>query len=219
MTFSPKFSRSCAIVAEKTGYPSDMLEPDLDLEADLGVDTVKQAETFAAVRDSFAILRVESLELRDFPTLRHVAQFVYDHRPDLRAAPQVAAKGPYGDAEPEAAGLAGTAVGVGDPGQPVPPSTPVTQLTPGGERQLSGKEGEAYHVVEYPKRKGPLEFLEEMFSGGETQAGIDLASALGKIPELRRILAHVRMLRAVAKDGVSAIHPELTGFTRPFGSR
>ena len=30
-----------AIVAEKTGYPSDMLEMDLDLEADLGVDTVK----------------------------------------------------------------------------------------------------------------------------------------------------------------------------------
>ncbi|MGE5346353.1 MAG: beta-ketoacyl synthase N-terminal-like domain-containing protein, partial [Acidithiobacillales bacterium] len=39
-----------AIVAEKTGYPPEMLELDLDLEADLGVDTVKQAETFAAVR-------------------------------------------------------------------------------------------------------------------------------------------------------------------------
>jgi hypothetical protein len=38
------------IVAELTGYPADLLDPDLDLEADLGVDTVKQAEVFAAVR-------------------------------------------------------------------------------------------------------------------------------------------------------------------------
>ncbi|MGB9345502.1 MAG: acyltransferase domain-containing protein, partial [Ilumatobacteraceae bacterium] len=35
-----------AVVAEMTGYPTELLEPDLDLEADLGVDTVKQAEVF-----------------------------------------------------------------------------------------------------------------------------------------------------------------------------
>jgi len=43
-----------------------MLEMDLDLEADLGVDTVKQAETFAAVRGAFSIDRIENLKLRDF---------------------------------------------------------------------------------------------------------------------------------------------------------
>ena len=32
-----------------TGYPPELLDLDLDLEADLGVDTVKQAEVFAAV--------------------------------------------------------------------------------------------------------------------------------------------------------------------------
>ena len=37
-----------AIVAEQTGYPAEMLDLDLDLEADLGIDTVKQAEMFAA---------------------------------------------------------------------------------------------------------------------------------------------------------------------------
>ena len=46
-----------SIVAEKTGYPPDMLDLDLDLEADLGVDTVKQAEVFAAVRERFGIAR------------------------------------------------------------------------------------------------------------------------------------------------------------------
>ena len=38
-------------MVEKTGYPQEMLDLDLDLEADLGVDTVKQAEMFAAIRE------------------------------------------------------------------------------------------------------------------------------------------------------------------------
>ncbi len=57
---------------------------DLDLEADLGVDTVKQAEVFAAVREAYGIERQENLKLRDFPTLAHVVKFVYDFA-DLRA--------------------------------------------------------------------------------------------------------------------------------------
>ncbi|HTI28717.1 MAG TPA: acyltransferase domain-containing protein, partial [Kutzneria sp.] len=43
-------SRVLAVVAEKTGYPADMVQADLDLEADLGIDTVKQAEVFAQIR-------------------------------------------------------------------------------------------------------------------------------------------------------------------------
>ena len=66
------------IVAEKTGYPEDMLDLDLDLEADLGVDTVKQAEMFAAVRAAYNIPRDENLKLRDFPTLAHVIKFAHD---------------------------------------------------------------------------------------------------------------------------------------------
>jgi len=69
------------LVAEATGYPPDMLDPELDLEADLGVDTVKQAEIFAAIRTRYDIPRDESLKLRDFPTLTHVVQFVLDRAP------------------------------------------------------------------------------------------------------------------------------------------
>jgi len=63
------------IVAEKTGYPKEMLDLDLDLEADLGIDTVKQAEMFASVRAAYNIPRDENLKLRDFPTLAHVIKF------------------------------------------------------------------------------------------------------------------------------------------------
>ncbi|HHW88312.1 MAG TPA: acyltransferase domain-containing protein, partial [Chloroflexi bacterium] len=64
----PVVTQVLEVVAAKTGYPQDMLDLDLDLEADLGIDTVKQAETFAAIREAFAIPVQEGLNLRDYPT-------------------------------------------------------------------------------------------------------------------------------------------------------
>ena len=65
-----------AVVAEQTGYPTDLLDMDLDLEADLGIDTVKQAEVFATIRETYGIERDDALKLRDYPTLNHVVAFV-----------------------------------------------------------------------------------------------------------------------------------------------
>ncbi len=78
--------RILTLAVEKTGYPRDMLDLDLDLEADLGVDTVKQAEMFAAIREIYNIPRDENRKLRDYPTLAHVIRFVFEKRPDLAAA-------------------------------------------------------------------------------------------------------------------------------------
>ncbi len=38
------------IVAERTGYPAEMLDPDLDLEADLGIDSIKRVEILNSFR-------------------------------------------------------------------------------------------------------------------------------------------------------------------------
>ena len=78
--------RVLAIVAEQTGYPPDLLDMDLDLEADLGIDTVKQAEVFAAIREAYGIERDDSLKLRDYPTLNHVVGFVDDRTGSRRSA-------------------------------------------------------------------------------------------------------------------------------------
>ena len=83
--------RILTLAVEKTGYPRDMLDLDLDLEADLGVDTVKQAEMFAAIREIYNIPRDENRKLRDYPTLAHVIRFVYEKRPDLASAPPASA--------------------------------------------------------------------------------------------------------------------------------
>ena len=74
-----------ALVAEQTGYPPELLDLDLDLEADLGIDTVKQAELFAQVRETYGIARDDSLKLRDYPTLNHVIGFVRDRTPTAPA--------------------------------------------------------------------------------------------------------------------------------------
>ncbi|GIJ71275.1 type I polyketide synthase [Virgisporangium ochraceum] len=95
------------IVSELTGYPPDLLDVDLDLEADLGVDTVKQAEVFAAVRERFGVARQDDLRLRDFPTLSHVIGWVRERT----AAPSIVeAEPPTVEAEPSTRENGSTAV-------------------------------------------------------------------------------------------------------------
>ena len=83
-----------AMVAEKTGYPEDMLDLDLDMEADLGIDTVKQAELFAAMREHYGIAQQEGIQLKDYPTIRHCINFALTNagkpaaaQPAVTAAP------------------------------------------------------------------------------------------------------------------------------------
>ena len=40
-----------AVIAEQTGYPIDILTPDMDLEADLGIDSIKRVQILAAVSE------------------------------------------------------------------------------------------------------------------------------------------------------------------------
>jgi malonyl CoA-acyl carrier protein transacylase len=86
VTSSKVLNEVLALIAEKTGYPVDMLDPGLDLEADLGIDTVKQAELFADIRGLYDIPQDDSIELSAFPTLQHIIEFVYEKRPDLAAS-------------------------------------------------------------------------------------------------------------------------------------
>lgn len=66
-------------VVEQTGYPPEMVELDADLEADLGIDSIKKAQLFGELAEQFEItvdVTDESLSLDDFPTLRHVMEFL-----------------------------------------------------------------------------------------------------------------------------------------------
>ncbi len=102
--------RVLAIVAEQTGYPPDLLDMDLDLEADLGIDTVKQAEVFATIREAYGIPFDDTLKLRDYPTLNHVVGFVNERSGAAPAEPAPAAATP---AEPVPAAEPAPSAGVG----------------------------------------------------------------------------------------------------------
>jgi acyl transferase domain-containing protein len=80
------------IVSEKTGYPTDMLEMGMDLEADLGIDSIKRVEILGAMQERFPQLPV--IEAEDLAILNTLEQIIAKFsvkenniKPDNTAAP------------------------------------------------------------------------------------------------------------------------------------
>jgi acyl transferase domain-containing protein len=74
-------------VVEHTGYPAEVVELDADLEADLGIDSIKKAQLFGELREYFDIKPDANLTLDDFPTLRHVLKYLQGRSPEKAIAP------------------------------------------------------------------------------------------------------------------------------------
>ncbi len=51
-----------AITSEKTGYPIEMLEFEMDMEADLGIDSIKRVEILGALQELSPDLPKPNLE-------------------------------------------------------------------------------------------------------------------------------------------------------------
>jgi acyl carrier protein len=65
------------IVAEKTGYPVEMLEPDMDMEADLGIDSIKRVEILGSMEDQVPGLpAVETEALAELRTLGQIVDLM-----------------------------------------------------------------------------------------------------------------------------------------------
>jgi acyl transferase domain-containing protein/NAD(P)-dependent dehydrogenase (short-subunit alcohol dehydrogenase family) len=62
------------IVSEKTGYPPDMLNLDMDMESDLGIDSIKRVEILSAFQERFPDAPVVQPE--DVSKLRTLAQVI-----------------------------------------------------------------------------------------------------------------------------------------------
>ncbi len=62
-----------AIVSDKTGYPTDMLELGMDMEADLGIDSIKRVEILGAMQEQYPDLpTIEADELSMLRTLEQI---------------------------------------------------------------------------------------------------------------------------------------------------
>ncbi|HRY42544.1 MAG TPA: SDR family oxidoreductase [Thermoanaerobaculia bacterium] len=77
-----------AVVAEKTGYPADMLNLGMDLEGDLGIDSIKRVEILSAVADQVPELRsVDMGHMGSLRTLGAIVEYMKELAPQEPAAP------------------------------------------------------------------------------------------------------------------------------------
>ncbi len=67
-----------AAIADKTGYPEDMIDDDMELEADLGIDSIKRVEIFADVVKKLAITLTpdQTEELSTMSTVADIAAYL-----------------------------------------------------------------------------------------------------------------------------------------------
>lgn len=63
-----------SVVAEKTGYPAEMLTTEMEMEADLGIDSIKRVEILSAMSERVPGLR--ELKMSDFGHLHTLGQIV-----------------------------------------------------------------------------------------------------------------------------------------------
>src|SRR5262249_13903503 len=76
------------VVADKTGYPPEMLEMDMALDTDLGIDSIKRVEILSALQERLPDApTVKPEQLGTLHTLRQVAEFL------ARAPSEVVANG------------------------------------------------------------------------------------------------------------------------------
>jgi acyl carrier protein len=73
------FDEVLRLVGDITGYAPEELSADDELEADLGVDTVKQAEVVARLRDRFQLEHDPNFRLSQLKSLRDLADYAGQH--------------------------------------------------------------------------------------------------------------------------------------------
>ncbi|WP_414755457.1 beta-ketoacyl synthase N-terminal-like domain-containing protein [Anabaena sp. CCY 9910] len=65
------------ITSDKTGYPVEMLELDMDMEADLGIDSIKRVEILGAMQEAYPNLPKPNIEeLGDLRTIRQIVDYL-----------------------------------------------------------------------------------------------------------------------------------------------
>ncbi|MFK8079509.1 MAG: beta-ketoacyl synthase N-terminal-like domain-containing protein [Granulosicoccus sp.] len=64
------------LIAEKTGYPVEMIEDDMDLSGELGIDSIKQVEVLSALRTQVPEIKdVGTADMTQLRTIRQIADF------------------------------------------------------------------------------------------------------------------------------------------------
>ncbi|MFK7936936.1 MAG: beta-ketoacyl synthase N-terminal-like domain-containing protein, partial [Saprospiraceae bacterium] len=66
-----------AVISDKTGYPAEMLELEMDMEADLGIDSIKRVEIFGAMTEDYPeVSGINPSELAELRTLQQIVDYI-----------------------------------------------------------------------------------------------------------------------------------------------
>ena len=89
-------------IADKTGYPTDMIDEDMELEADLGIDSIKRVEILSMINHSLGgIFTKETVEeLSGLGRIAEIAAYLNDLLPAASAAEEAPETAPAVAAAP-----------------------------------------------------------------------------------------------------------------------
>ncbi len=66
-----------AVVADRTGYPAEMLSMGMELESDLGIDSIKRVEILSAVQDEVVGLpSLDTTVMAELVTLGQIVEYL-----------------------------------------------------------------------------------------------------------------------------------------------
>ena len=104
-------------VVEQTGYPREIVELDADLEADLGIDSIRKAQLVGEIGLKYGLTADDDVSLDAFPTLRHLLEYLLPRvgcdRDDRVASDRDPSVDGADDAEVEPRGSSGGGFGAG----------------------------------------------------------------------------------------------------------
>ncbi|WP_437571742.1 SDR family NAD(P)-dependent oxidoreductase [Sorangium sp. So ce542] len=202
-----------AVVAETTGYPAEMLGLQMELESDLGIDSIKRVEILSAVRDRTPGL--SEVDASALAQLRTLGQVVDHLRASLPAAPAAAVR-------PAAAPSAATA-----PAAATPAAAPAAPAAAAASPAAADVERVVMAVVAettgYPAEMLGLQMELESDLGIDSIKRVEIlsavrdrtpglsevdASALAQLRTLGQVVDHLRAsLPAPAPASASAATP------------
>ena len=157
------------IVSDKTGYPVEMLEMDMDIEADLGIDSLKRVEIVGAFQEAFPDLpelNMEELAEKELRTLQQIADYMHTRLPSNQSSEAIAFHNPSPSAAIVSSGTAsGTASGTQE--------ALLALSSPVSESALSLERAQSQLLAIVSDKTGyPVEML-EMDMDIEADLGID----------------------------------------------
>jgi acyl transferase domain-containing protein/acyl carrier protein len=172
------------VVVAHTGYPADFIELDQDLEGELGIDTVKQAEIMADIREKFSLPIDDDFVLSDYPTLNHMITYIAK-----MMAGEVVAQAPITVATPQ-------------------PIEAIVEAKPASVPLAGSADIEEKLVEVVVKHTGyPADFI-EMDQDLEGELGIDTVKQAEIMGDIRDIFS-----LPVDDDFVLSDHPTLNHFS------